>query len=358
MNVFVSKILFVIVFTSLVIASLWLSVRVFFIAIPFIISYLLSKPLSRFTRWLHSKIRIPFGILTLFIVLLFVSAFIFIISFAVYQFATSLSGFSSHITTTIDSIQSLTSNLRDIEIDLPWLDQPLSLNDMILQGYNLIFESLSSITNSVVDTLMSIIKTIPIVLFFFFFLFISLYFFIKDQDWVNEMLKKGYSKINSSFMLLLLKKTKETLFNYVKAQLILVSITFTISLIGLTILKIPFSPLIAFLIAFVDLIPMVGPAFVYMPWIGFTILISEYSTSFGLLVAYLVTTLTRQIIEPKIVSSKIGTHPLITIISMYTCYRIFGVFGFILGAILVMLGIITLQTYIELKQKDEHSTNC
>jgi predicted PurR-regulated permease PerM len=99
---------------------------------------------------------------------------------------------------------------------------------------------------------------------------------------------------------------------------------------------------------------MIGPAFVYVPWIIFTLLISEYSTGIGLFVAYLVTTLTRQIIEPKIVSSKIGTHPLITIISMYGCYRFFGVIGFIYGALLVMSIIIGLNVYREVKQKHEH----
>ncbi|GAB6106166.1 sporulation integral membrane protein YtvI [Fusibacter bizertensis] len=357
MNVFVSKISFVVLFVALIILSLWLSVKAFFIIIPFIISYLLSKPLTKLTRWLNKKLHIPFGILTMIVVLLFVTTFITVISFAVYKLAISLSGFSEYISLTIDKIQNFTSSLQGIKIALPWLDEPLRINDMILQVYNLIFKSISNFTNTAVDSLLGVIKTIPIILFFFFFLFISLYFFIKDQDRVRSALKNGYQKITSSSLKLFINKMKEIFINYLKAQLILVSITFIISLIALTILKVPFSPLVALGIAFVDFIPMVGPAFVYMPWIGFTLVFSEYSTGIGLLIAYLVTTLTRQIIEPKIVSSKIGTHPLITIISMYTCYKIFGVFGFILGAVLVMLGIISWNTYKELKGKDEHSTN-
>lgn len=358
MNVFVSKITFVVLFVTLVILSLWLSIKAFFIIIPFIISYFLSKPLTQLTRWLHHKLPIPFGIVTMVVVLMFVTVFITGISFTVYRLAISLSGFSDSITLTIDKIQNFTSSIQGINIKLPWLDAPLKINDMILQLYNLIFQSISNFTNSAVDTLLSILKTIPIILFFFFFLFISLYFFIKDQDRVKSILHLGYQKLTSASVKIFLRKTKEVFVNYIKAQLILVSITFIISLIALTILKVPFSPLVALGIAFIDLIPMVGPAFVYMPWIGFTLVFSEYSTGIGLLIAYLVTTLTRQIIEPKIVSSKIGTHPLITIISMYTCYRIFGVLGFILGAILVMAGIIAWNTYKELNQKDEHSTNC
>ena len=301
-------------------------------------------------------IPLPYGIITFLVVFVFVTVFFSSVSFLIYRTAISISGLSQYMSSVSDLIQDFSHTFDGVKINLPWFDAPLEVNDLLLQFYDTALQSLSKFSAETVDTLLTILKTIPIVLFFLFFLFISLYFFIKDQDKINTLLKKSISKINSPFFKLLGEKSWATLKNYIKAQLILVSITFVISLIALTILKIPFAPLIAVGVAFVDLIPMVGPAFVYMPWILFAILISEYYTGAGLFVAYLITTLTRQTIEPKIVSSKIGTHPLITIISMYACYRIFGVGGFILGAILVMLGVIALNVYKELKKKDEHST--
>jgi len=354
MNVFVSKISFVIVFIALGLLCLWLGLRLFFILIPFLIAYGLSKPISKLTRKLHKKIPLPYGVLTFVVVLLFVAMFVSGVTYTVYKVAIALSGFSNYLGVIIQTVQDFTTRIGGIELNLPWFDTPMDINVILLQFYDLILNSMSKYANSLVDTLLSLLKTIPTIAFFFFFLFISLYFFVYDQDKVKAMFLKIDQKITSPFFILLKKKTLNTLKNYVKAQLILVSITFVISLIALTILKIPFSPLIAFVIAFVDLIPMVGPAFIYMPWIVFALLISEYSTGIGLLVAYLVTTLTRQTIEPKIVSSKIGTHPLITIISMYTCYRLFGVLGFILGAILVMIGLIIWNIYKELNEKHEH----
>lgn len=354
MNIFVSKITFIILIIFLIMLSLWLSIRIFFILIPFLIAYALSKPLSRLTSWLHNRTKILLSILTFIVVLFSVSLFVLIISFSVYKIAISLSGFSGYLRTGIHLIQNFTSDVNAFEIVLPWLDEPFAISDFILQVYDFLLNALNQITTAVVDTLLSILKTIPVIGLFFFFMFISLYFFIKDQQRVREFLSELGGKIHSPFLLSLKTKTISIIKSYLKAQLILVSITFFISLVALTILKIPFSPLVALGIAFVDLIPMVGPAFVYVPWIVFMGIISEYSTAIGLLITYLLTTLTRQTIEPKIVSTKIGTHPLITIISMYACYRIFGVGGFILGAILVMLTIIAIDVYRELSQKDEH----
>lgn len=354
MNVFISKLTFIIVMIALAIFILWIGIRAFFITIPFLIAYLLSKPLGKLTHKISDHTRLPAGIVTFIVVLLFVSVFVTGISFLVYKIATSLSGLSGYLTIGVQSIQRFTSDVNAFEIELPWLDEPFAISTLFLQFYDVLLRTLSQFTNSIVDSLLSIIKTIPVIGLFFFFLFISLYFFIKDRPKVEAFLIKSGQKIKSPLLISIKNKTGFILRSYIKAQLILVTITLVISLIALSILKVPFAPLVALGVAFVDLIPMVGPAFVYVPWIVFTLLISEYSTGIGLLITYLVTTLTRQTIEPKIVSANIGTHPLITIIAMYTCYRIFGVGGFILGAVLVMIVLVGIKVYQEIAKKDEH----
>ena len=45
----------------------------------------------------------------------------------------------------------------------------------------------------------------------------------------------------------------------------------------------------------------------------------------------------RQILEPKIVSGKIGIHPIFTLIAMYTGFKVIGVFGMLLGPIILII---------------------
>jgi sporulation integral membrane protein YtvI len=356
LNPLLSKIATIAVLIGLLLLTLWISFRAFVILIPFTLAYALSKPLSRLTNRIAKILPIPIGIVTLIIVFLFVSMFVFAVSYGIYRIAIALTGFTAHIDVVLINIQSVIDSLNSITFSLPWLNEPVALNDLVLQSYELILRNLTTIVNSAVSSSLSALRTIPFVGLFFMFMFISLYFFIRDANKVNQFFAYINSRIKSPFLMSLKSKTWSTFKNYLKAQLILVTITYIISFVALMILKVPFFPLIAFGIAFVDLIPMVGPAFVYVPWIVFTLLISEYSTVFGLLITYLATTLTRQTIEPKIVSEKIGTHPLITIISMYTCYRLFGVVGFIIGAVAVMFSLISINVYKDLKQKHEHST--
>ena len=54
----------------------------------------------------------------------------------------------------------------------------------------------------------------------------------------------------------------------------------------------------------------------------------------GLLAVYLVITVVRNIIEPKIVGSQIGLHPVVTLVSMFVGAQLLGVlglFGFPIG---------------------------
>ena len=47
--------------------------------------------------------------------------------------------------------------------------------------------------------------------------------------------------------------------------------------------------------------------------------------------------LQRQILEPKIVGTKIGIHPIFTLIAMYTGFRIIGVLGMYVGPIILII---------------------
>jgi predicted PurR-regulated permease PerM len=45
----------------------------------------------------------------------------------------------------------------------------------------------------------------------------------------------------------------------------------------------------------------------------------------------------RQFLEPKIVSGKIGIHPIFTLIAMYTGFKAIGVLGMLIGPIVLII---------------------
>jgi len=56
-----------------------------------------------------------------------------------------------------------------------------------------------------------------------------------------------------------------------------------------------------------------------------------------LIIVYIVITIIRQIMEPKIVGKYIGLYPLLTLISMYIGLKTFGIIGLLLFPILTII---------------------
>ena len=118
---------------------------------------------------------------------------------------------------------------------------------------------------------------------------------------------------------------------YLRACLLLGLLTFCLSFIGLAILRIPYAFILALLLATVDLLPLLGTGIILIPWAVICLILGQVKLGIGLLVLYGVTTLVRQILEPKLIGDGLGIHPLLSLFSMYAGLRLFGVWGMILA---------------------------
>ena len=127
-----------------------------------------------------------------------------------------------------------------------------------------------------------------------------------------------------------------------KAQVTLILISFIISLVGLYImyfagLNVGFPFLIALGIGFVDALPILGSGTVMIPWAIISGFNGELTLGVSIIVLLITMSITRQLIEPKIVSGNIGIHPIFTIIAMYTGFKLIGVLGMFIGPILLII---------------------
>ena len=139
-----------------------------------------------------------------------------------------------------------------------------------------------------------------------------------------------------------LKAIVKSIGGYLKAEPILVVISFFISLVGLYIFyflswNIQFPLIIALGIAFVDALPIFGSGTVMIPWAGFLAFTGDMKLAIGVFALWCVMSVVRQLIEPKIVSGQIGIHPIFTLIAMYTGFKFIGVWGLLLGPIILII---------------------
>ena len=130
---------------------------------------------------------------------------------------------------------------------------------------------------------------------------------------------------------------KQALGGWLKAQLLLMLITFGELTAGLLVLRVELALLLAGLIALVDALPVFGAAAVLVPW-GLVTLISGHTlTGVGLLVLCGTVTLVRSLLEPRLVGSRVGLHPLAALAGMYAGFQALGVAGMILAPLVLVL---------------------
>lgn len=131
-----------------------------------------------------------------------------------------------------------------------------------------------------------------------------------------------------------LKRVKKALGGWLKAQLKLCLVTWGIVTVGFMLLRIPYGPAWAALVAVVDAIPILGTGTVLVPWALVCLLQGEGLQAIGLLCTYGAAAMTRTVLEPRLVGRHLGLDPLATLVALYAGYRFWGIPGLLLTPIL------------------------
>ena len=145
------------------------------------------------------------------------------------------------------------------------------------------------------------------------------------EAWLNERLPRVGERV------------KRLSFRYFRAYLYLFLITWGELLLGFFILRVKYAFLLSFLIAFVDLLPVLGTGSVLIPWSVVQFFQGNAFLGGGLLVLYGIILLARQFLEPHLVGKSLGLHPILTLFFGYAGWRFFGVFGMLAGPIVPIL---------------------
>ena len=121
---------------------------------------------------------------------------------------------------------------------------------------------------------------------------------------------------------------------YLRTCLLLGGLTFLQAFIGLAVMGIPYAFILALLIAVVDFLPLLGTGIILVPWAVLCFLLGQVKLGVGLLILYGISTVVRQVLEPKLIGDGLGLHPLLSLLSMYAGLRLFGVGGMILAPLM------------------------
>ncbi len=185
-----------------------------------------------------------------------------------------------------------------------------------------------------------VVKAVPSAIIFTVVFVLATYFMSSDRAAIRDGMHRAFSGRVMHFVEGLLQNVFSALGAYLRAQLILICITFFELTIGFLIIGgavADYALLLALIISIIDAIPILGTGTVLIPWGVYALIVGDMRLGIMLIVLYLICLAVRQLTEPRLVAHQIGLHPLLILMVMYAGLRLFGLFGMILGPILALV---------------------
>jgi predicted PurR-regulated permease PerM len=209
------------------------------------------------------------------------------------------------------------------------------------------------ITNYVINKGSDLIASIPTIIVNIFLMIFAMYYFLLQGPKLVErigfylsMKQKEYAKIITR----LREVTKGILYGYV----LVAFLQGILGGIGLWVFGVP-SPLFwGIVMAFLALIPYLGTGFVWVPS-ALLLLFNGLSQNSNTLIfkgvglflyGFLVVSSVDNIIRPRIISDKAKIHPAIILVGIFGGLSMFGVFGVIIGPMVLSLAAIIVESYL------------
>ena len=188
----------------------------------------------------------------------------------------------------------------------------------------------------------NVAKGIPNVLVNTVITILSSYLFIAEQDKILAWMRRYAPKFVLRYAEYLKKEARGVIGGYFLAQFRIMFVVAGILAVGFLFLKVKYGLLLAVLISLLDFLPVFGTGTALFPWAAVKLFTGEYTYAAGLLILYVVTQVSRQLIQPKIVGDSMGLPPLLTLFLLYLGFKVKGIAGMILA---VPIGLIFINFY-------------
>jgi len=308
---------------------------------PFLIGFVISLLIEPLIRKFALKTGLARKTSAIIILILIFSILIGLIIWGIITLITESSNLLESINIYIEKIYSFIEkyvlNFKFKEIDLPE-----KVIEIIQNCTSKLLNTVTIFSTNFLTNTIQKFTLIPITFIYITITILSTYFICADKFYILDQVEHHVPRLWVKKLVKHIREISFSLGNYLKAEVILIGISFVIVLVGLYIgkfvgLEIGYPLLCALGIAFVDALPIVGAGAVMIPWAIFSYLDGNISLALLLIGLYVLAIIIRQMVEPKLVSNKIGIHPIFTLIAMYTGFKFIGVIGLFLGPIILII---------------------
>ncbi|NEW07760.1 sporulation integral membrane protein YtvI [Paenibacillus sp. SYP-B3998] len=335
--------------------GIWVAIIVFIIALgfyyvtpliyPFILGWIIAFMLQPLVNFFQFKLKLPRWLAVTISMLLFLSAMITAIIILVANIIVELGSLADTLQNQINRwVEQFNVFINSTSFQ-DWIERINHFFENNPKYQETVNNNLSSTAGSIADiskyiigytfdTLKNVLASLPNIATLTIIVLLATFFISKDWYALISRYKGIFSETIVKTTKLIRNDLQKALFGYIRAQLILVSLTALVVIIGLLVLRVDYAITIGLLTGLADLMPYMGTGAIMVPWIAYVFFAQgDMYLGIGLSVLYGVIMVARQIMEPKVLAFSVGLDPLATLIAMFVGLKLFGLVGLIIGPV-------------------------
>lgn len=309
--------------------------KAFSVIIPFIIASLLALLLEPLVNFLTDRTRMSRSLAVGAAMLTVFGGIGFILFMAILRLVREL----------VDLSVSLPKYAKPVEEYILYTFQkskvlyfslPPEISGRIDEGLETLTGTLSNFAMSLANFLLSLATGVPEAVLGIIVTLIATYFFSRDRRSLVTLWVKTIPAPWGEKSLGVIREVAHAFLSYVRAQAVLVSISTTLAIAGLYILGAKYALTLGLLIGIFDILPILGPAAIIIPWAVWSFISGNVAFGVKLIILYFLIWIMRQSLEARVVAANLGLHPLAVLGVMYVGLKLLGVAGLIIGPILLI----------------------
>jgi sporulation integral membrane protein YtvI len=216
------------------------------------------------------------------------------------------------------------------------VDFPPAFNDLTYYIDNIAIR-LREISEFIIHYILFLISSLPGILTLLIVMAVATFFLTRDKKELANAILAVIPVVFQPKLLMVSSKLIAALIGFIRAQLILISITGLQTVIGLYLIGVEYALTVGILVGMIDILPIIGPGIIFIPWTIILLLMGNTGFALALLFLYGMIIVVRSILEPKVVADNIGLHPLTTLLGIYVGLKAMGVIGVIIGPIIIII---------------------